>query len=86
MLLKAAIDGPSARVAAGTVVKTVARGSSQPHKVQQPGLQVVESKGQSSRVFTGDPMCSRRFPAFTGRPLFSMTYVSMRYGLPVEAC
>lgn len=70
----------------GTVVKTVAKASSRFNKVQHTGLQAAESKGQSSGVFTGDPLRPRRLPAFFENALFSSTYVSMRYGRPVEAC
>lgn len=45
---------------AAIVVETVAAASSRFNKVQQAVLQVAETKAQSCRVSTGDPMCPRQ--------------------------
>lgn len=71
---------------AAIVVKTVAVAASRFNKVQHADLQAVENKRQISRVLTGDPMCPRQFSASLQNAIFSTTYVSMRYGQPVEAC
>ncbi len=49
----------------GIVVKFVAKASSRFNKVQQAVLQVAESKGQFYRVFTGEHLRPRQFPAST---------------------
>ena len=85
-ILKPAIDGPFSEPDGTTVVKTVAIASSQFNNAQQADLQTVENKRQISRVFTGDPLSPRQFPANAEDGLFSSTYVSMSCGRPVEAC
>ena len=85
-MLKPVIDRLSSDPDRATVVNTVAVASSPFNKVQQADLQVIETKGRFRRASTGDPLSPRRFPASTVKSLFSVTYVSMRYGLPVEAC
>jgi hypothetical protein len=47
---------------------------------------LLKPKTTLHRVFTQDPMCPRQFSAYSENALFSNTYVSMRYGHPVEAC
>jgi hypothetical protein len=86
-MLKPAIDGPSSDPNRLTVVKIVDVGASKRQRVYPPiNAKLLNLQVNLDRVSTGDPLSPRRFPAFTGKSLFSITYVSMRYGLPVEAC
>jgi hypothetical protein len=85
--LEAAIYGPSRRPLTAIVVKNVDVAASKRQGVAPSRkAKLLNLQGNLKGVFTGDPLSPRRFPAFTGKSLFSITYVSMRYGLPVEAC
>jgi hypothetical protein len=85
-MVRPAIDGHSGDLERATVVRTATVASSRFNKVQQASLQVVETKGRFYRVSTGDPLSPRRFRVHPENALFSITYVSMRYGQAVEAC
>jgi hypothetical protein len=86
-MLKPAIDRPSRQPRATIVVKNVAVDylKKAGGRVPKHG-QVIESKGETSWVSTRDPLSPRRFPVHPECALFSITYVSIRYGPPVEAC
>ena len=86
-MLKPAIDGPSSDPNRLTVVKIVDVGASKRQRVYPPiNAKLLNLQVNLDRVSTGDPLSPRRFPDYFGNALFSSVYVSMRYGLPVEAC
>jgi hypothetical protein len=86
-MLKPAIDRPSSDPDRDTVVKTVDVAASKRQRVYASrNAKLLNLQGTLDRVSTGDPLSPRRFPASFENALFSTTYVSMRYGLPVEVC
>ena len=85
--LKPAIDRPSSDPDRLTVVRIVdVAASKRQGVVPSREAKRLNLKGNLKGVFTGDPLCPRRVPAFFGNSLFSNIYVSMRYGLAVEVC
>jgi hypothetical protein len=87
VMLEPAIDGPSSDPGRLTVVKTVDVAASKRQGVAlSRKVKLWNLKGNLEGVFTGDPLSPRRFPFCHESALFSNTYVSMRYGQPVEAC
>ena len=86
-MLKPAIDGPSRDPDRLTVVKTVDVAGRKRQGVFPSGnAKLLNLQGNLHRVSTGDPLSPRRFPAAPEDALFSITYVSIRCGQPVEAC
>jgi len=86
-MLGPAIDGPSSDPDRLTVVKIVdVAASKRQGVVPSREAKPLNLKGHLKGVFTGDPLSPRRFPLSHKDALFSITYISMRYGQPVEAC
>ena len=86
-MLKPAIDGPSSDPNRLTVVKIVDVGASKRQRVYPPiNAKLLNLQVNLDRVSTGDPLSPRRFPHYFEDALVSITYVSMRYGHPVENC
>ena len=87
VMLEPAIDGPSSDPDRLTVVKIVdVAASKRQGVVPSRKAKLLNLQGNLKGVFTGDPLSPRRFPVHPEFALFSITYVSIRYGPPVEAC
>ena len=87
VMLKPTIDGPPSDPDPLTAVKIVdGAASKRQGVVPSRTSKLLNLQGNLKGVFTGDPLSPRRLPGHPGNALFSNTYISMRYGQPVEPC